>query len=98
MTERNEQLKAAQAELSDALQRMASIIGPRLCEHGDHGECDVCDYDDTKPVEDAMLSEFVLVMTWTKMGDGESFYGVHTPPNQLFTHTNGLLHTALYDM
>lgn len=81
----------------DVLQSMPEI-GPRTCEHGDWSDCEVCDYDDTKPIQGIMLSEFALVMTWTRLEDGEPFWGVHTAPKQLATHTDGLLFNALYNM
>lgn len=94
----DEKLDAARVQLHDALQAMSDILAPRACPHGDYAQCDVCEYDDTFIMEDgAMLSEFVLVMSWTTLADGENFVGIQTPPKQLLTHTNGLLFTALYE-
>lgn len=101
--QRNDRLEAAQEKLQQMLQQMHDDIAPRQCAHGDWvgnvsgGDCG-CDYEETAPVDNAVLTEFVLVMSWTKMDDGEPFVGMRTAPKQMMTHTNGLLHTALYEM
>lgn len=97
----SEKLDEARARLRDALQAMEDILSPRQCDHGDWSVCDVpdCEWDDTRPIEGgAMMSDFVLVATWTGLTDGENYVGVHTGPKQLHSHTNGLLFTALYDV
>lgn len=91
-------LNDARERLRGALQDMSDILAPRACEHGDHAHCDICDWDDTFVMEEgALLSEFVLVMSWTTMKEGENYVGIQTSPKQLLTHTNGLLFTALYE-
>jgi hypothetical protein len=96
---KSEKLRKVEADLADALQRMASAIGPRNCVHGDFADCEVCDYDDTEPMPGMLgLSEFALVMVWTNLDTGQPYYGVRTAPDQLLTHTNGLLWTALTEL
>lgn len=97
MRERSEQLEAARAKLQEALQSLVEL-GPRECQHGDWVMCGTCDYDDTTDVTDAILTEFVLVSNYTRMENGESYLGVHIAPRQTLSHTNGLLHTALYEL
>jgi hypothetical protein len=98
----HEKLIAAQEKLRDALQGMDEVLAPRMCAHGDYSKCceteDICDWDDTYPIPGgALLSEFVLVMSWTTMEEGGNFVGIHTAPRQLQSHSNGLLFTALYE-
>ena len=91
-------LNEARNRLRSALQDMSDILAPRACSHGDYAQCDQCDWDDTFPMPEAsLLSEFVLVMSWTTMEEGENYVGIQTAPKQLLTHTNGLLFTALYE-
>lgn len=101
ISEGRDGLDAARSELADMLQRMVSELGPRECAHGfwegESGPCD-CTYNDTKPVTNGMVTEFVLVMNVTTMLDGEPFTVVHTNPRLLNTHVKGLLHTALYEV
>lgn len=93
-------LNAMRTKLHGALQDLADDLGPRSCPHGDWSECHVedCEWEDTEMMPGGMLlGEFVLVMSWTTMEEGENFVGVHTAPKQLLSHTNGLLFTALYE-
>jgi hypothetical protein len=94
----NDKLEEARGRLQAALQDMSDFLAPRSCPHGDYAACEECDWDDTASMSGsgAMLSEFVLVMSWTRMDDGENYVGMQTAPKQLITHTNGLLYTALH--
>lgn len=86
----------AQTKVHEALQAMADVWGPRLCDHGSYSDCEVCDFSETRPAPNAMLSEFVLVANWTEMETGDTHVTFMTPPNQLVSHTNGILFGALY--
>jgi hypothetical protein len=93
-----EKLNEARGKMQEAIQNLSETMGPRHCPHGDYSECDECTWDDTFAMPGgALLSEFVLLMTWTGMDDGESYIGIQTAPGQLMSHTNGLLFTALYE-
>lgn len=88
--------KAAQEKVHAALQELANQFGPRVCIHGDWSDCEECEIDQTQVVDDAMLSEFIVVASWTSMDSGRSHMTFITAPNQLDSHTNGLLFTALH--
>lgn len=87
----------AQTKVQEALQALVEVWGPRTCIHGDWADCNDCEYDQTNPQKDAILTEFILVANWTSMTTGSVDMTFITPPRQLTTHTNGLLHTMLYE-
>lgn len=93
----DELYNVAQEKVHAALQELAEFWGPRICEHGDYSDCDDCEFKDTKSAPDSLLSEFVVVASWTSMESGKSNMTWVTPHGQLSTHTNGLLFTALYE-
>lgn len=95
--EEDPQFKHAQVKVHEALQALAELWGPRICTHGDFADCDECNFSETTPAQGSMLSEFVAVATWTNLTTGKSHMTWITPPNQLVTHTQGLLFTALYE-
>lgn len=93
--------RAASARVTEAIQALADVLGPRACEHSpEWSECDEpdCDWESTKPVAgQVMLSEFVLMTVWTDFESGETFTARFYPVEMLDTHQKGLLHAGLYE-
>lgn len=98
MPQRKDQLDAARARLNDVLQSMMDDLGPRHCAHGDWMECSECEFDDTKPVMNSMVSEYVVMINVTTLEGGDAFTIKHSAPGMLNTHVKGLLHAGLYEM
>lgn len=93
--------EAAQRELQEHLSNnIGHTIAPRECPVHEcfYQECDpdVCDttWDQAVPAPGWMLSQFVLLSSWTNMETGDSVLVVDGEPRQVLAHRIGMLRYA----
>ena len=86
----SEELEAAVNRLHAAILSEASVVGPHeLDADGEPIE--------DKPLEGAVLQEWVIVMSWTDVASETVVVTRATSRGLPRHHENGLLHEALYD-
>lgn len=88
MTDETE--RGAVERLSDLITQEAKAFGPHQLD--DEGE-PISD----KPMPEAALAEWVLVMSWSDPDTGDTFLTRATSHRLARHHENGLLHEALYE-
>ena len=84
-------------DVEAAVERLHQVLGSEAAVLGPHATDDEGEPIVDQPLEAAMLTEWVLVMSWTDLKTGTSRLTRTTSAGLPRHHENGLLHAALYE-
>jgi hypothetical protein len=96
LTWKGKLMEQERAVSTDAVERIHRVLSESGEEVGPWMQDEDGEPDPTRPIPNAMLTEWVVLMSWVDPASGRSYTTRCTSPNLPRHHEDGLLHQALF--